>query len=160
MFGEKLREMRTKKGLTQVQLAKLIGVSRDLYNKYERAGTRPSHETLVLLARALDTSVDYLIGNTNEEIEADSVHVEISKDVANDLDRTLRVLELQQDGLMFMGHPMNNETRTILISNIRHTIELGNKFTSLGLPTSKNNIDDLWDEFERKETHGDFNDKS
>ena len=61
MFSERMKKKREDKGLTQAELARRIGVGRDLYNKYERAGTQPSNETLVLLAKELDTTVDYLL---------------------------------------------------------------------------------------------------
>ncbi|MCL2545743.1 MAG: XRE family transcriptional regulator [Oscillospiraceae bacterium] len=61
MFSERLKAKRKERGLTQAELARRIGVGRDLYNKYERTGTRPSHETLVLLAAELNTTIDYLL---------------------------------------------------------------------------------------------------
>jgi transcriptional regulator with XRE-family HTH domain len=67
MLSEKLKQKREEKGLNQAQLARKIGVTRDLYNKYERAGIRPSHETLVLLARELGTTVDYLISDSPDQ---------------------------------------------------------------------------------------------
>jgi len=69
MFSEKLRQKRKEKGLSQAELARRIGVGRDSYNKYERTGVRPSHETLVLLAKELNVSIDYLLGHTNKSCE-------------------------------------------------------------------------------------------
>jgi len=66
MFVERLKRKREEQGFTQAELARRIGVSRDLYNKYERAGIRPTHETLISLAVELRTTVDYLIGSTND----------------------------------------------------------------------------------------------
>lgn len=37
MLGEKLRALRLQKGLTQVQLAEMVGISNNLYNKYEKS---------------------------------------------------------------------------------------------------------------------------
>lgn len=61
MFCERLKQKRQEKGLTQIELAKRVGISRDLYNKYERAGIRPSYEILISLAEELDTTIDFLI---------------------------------------------------------------------------------------------------
>ena len=66
MFSERLKQQRMKKGLSQSELARRVGVGRDSYNKYERSGTNPSHETLVLLATELDTTVDFLLGKTDD----------------------------------------------------------------------------------------------
>ena len=65
VFSKRLQSKRIEKGLSQNALAKKIGLSRSLYNKYERAGIQPSYETLILLANELNTTVDYLIGNTD-----------------------------------------------------------------------------------------------
>jgi transcriptional regulator with XRE-family HTH domain len=60
MFNVRLKRRREYKRLTQAELARRVGVGRDSYNRYERAGIQPSIETLVRLAEVLDTSVDYL----------------------------------------------------------------------------------------------------
>lgn len=61
MLGEKLRALRLQKSLTQVQLAEMVGISNNLYNKYEKKNVRPPYETLVKLASALDTSLSVLL---------------------------------------------------------------------------------------------------
>lgn len=61
MLGEKLRALRLQKGLTQVQLAEMVGISNNLYNKYEKKDVRPPYETLVKLASALNTSLSVLL---------------------------------------------------------------------------------------------------
>jgi len=65
MLDARLKERREAKGLTQAELARRVGVGRDSYNKYERAGVQPANETLVRLASTLDTTVDYLLGKSN-----------------------------------------------------------------------------------------------
>lgn len=72
MFTDRLKECRESQGLSQVELADKIGISKDLYNKYERTVTRPSFETLCNIATALNVSTDYLLGlseykNINEQ---------------------------------------------------------------------------------------------
>lgn len=61
MLGEKLRALRLQKGLTQVQLAEMVDISNNLYNKYEKKDVRPPYETLVKLASALNTSLSVLL---------------------------------------------------------------------------------------------------
>lgn len=39
---EKLKELREKRGLSQAEVAQEIGISRQMYNKYERGDTEPS----------------------------------------------------------------------------------------------------------------------
>lgn len=59
-LGTKLREARTAAGLTQAQLAELIGVSRKTINTVENGVFVPSTTLALKLARALKTSVEEL----------------------------------------------------------------------------------------------------
>lgn len=62
-FSERLRDIREKKGLTQAQLAKKVGLNNNqTYNRYEMNNASPSLHTLKKLAIALDVSVNKLIG--------------------------------------------------------------------------------------------------
>jgi transcriptional regulator with XRE-family HTH domain len=66
MIHERLKKRRQEKGLKQAELARIVGVGRDSYNKYERSGVNPSLEVLARIATALDTTTDYLLGNTDD----------------------------------------------------------------------------------------------
>lgn len=57
-----IAKAREAKGLTQAQLAELMGVDRSYVNRWEREGPGPGLETLAVIARKLDTSVTALIG--------------------------------------------------------------------------------------------------
>ena len=57
-----LREIRIKRGLSQKELAELIHVSRSNYSYYENGQRWPNEETLIAISKALDVSVDYLLG--------------------------------------------------------------------------------------------------
>lgn len=56
----RLREERARRGLTQAELAELVGVSRKTINTVENGIFVPSTVLALRLARALDTSVDTL----------------------------------------------------------------------------------------------------
>lgn len=57
-----LKELRVQAGISQQQLADVIGVSQQSINKYENHNIEPDIRTLVALADYFETSVDYLIG--------------------------------------------------------------------------------------------------
>lgn len=61
-FSDKLKAVRKSKKMTQVELAKKIGVSKWAITSYEQARTYPSVETLIRICEALDISSDYLLG--------------------------------------------------------------------------------------------------
>lgn len=65
-FGKKLRESREAKGFSQRDLAKLLNTSYSVIGKYERDEMMPSIEAAKKIAGILDTSVAYLLGETQE----------------------------------------------------------------------------------------------
>jgi len=60
-LGKKIRDLRFRRGLTVQQLADLSGLSKGFISQVENDRTSPSLATLRDLARALDTSVAYLV---------------------------------------------------------------------------------------------------
>ncbi|MFN6087992.1 MAG: helix-turn-helix domain-containing protein [Cyclobacteriaceae bacterium] len=65
-FGKRLRECREAKELSQQDLAKLMKTSYTVIGKYEREEMLPSIEVAKNLAKFLDTTVGYLLGETKE----------------------------------------------------------------------------------------------
>lgn len=66
-FGEKLKQLRTDKGLTQEELATTVGISRRTYVSYEQEGRYPRKRELYgKLADALSCDANYLITEDEE----------------------------------------------------------------------------------------------
>lgn len=64
MVKFRLRFLRTNKGLTQTQLAELIGLDQSHISKLETGTTKPSYDTLTKLAAALGVTVASLLDET------------------------------------------------------------------------------------------------
>ena len=60
-IGEKLKALRTERGLTQEQLAARLYVSRTAVSKWETGGGSPNLDSLQAVARLFDVSVDDLL---------------------------------------------------------------------------------------------------
>lgn len=65
-FGKKLRERREAKGLSQNDLAKLLNTNHSIIGKYERDEVKPSIDVVKNIADELDTSVGFLLGESND----------------------------------------------------------------------------------------------
>ena len=63
----RIRDLREDSDLTQTQLAKLIGMSQTGYSKYETGENDIPTNILIKLALLHETSVDYLLGLTDEK---------------------------------------------------------------------------------------------
>ena len=69
MFADRLRQLRKTHGITQEQLATIIGVERSSIGKYEgKQGTIPSDDVKLRIAEYFHVSIDYLMGNTDVSI--------------------------------------------------------------------------------------------
>lgn len=63
MFGERLKELRKAKGVSQEELSEALDVSRQSISKYENGAAEPSFDKLTLIAKFFDVSFDYLLGD-------------------------------------------------------------------------------------------------
>lgn len=62
IFPQRLKELRLKKGLTQTEIGKKIGVKQSTFTNWENGKREPNFETLIKLADLLEVSVDLLLG--------------------------------------------------------------------------------------------------
>ena len=64
-FQERLRLLRTEKGLSQRQVAEEFGITKVGYQNYEAGRREPSLDALSALADFFNVSIDYLFGRTD-----------------------------------------------------------------------------------------------
>lgn len=62
MFGKKLKELRKKSGVTQTELADVLGITQQAVGKWESGRSEPDSDTLRRLAEYFETSIDSLLG--------------------------------------------------------------------------------------------------
>ena len=67
--ADRLKQLRKVKGVTQKQLAEILGITERHYRKYEAGAVDPPTSTSVKLSDYFNVSLDYLVGKTdNPEI--------------------------------------------------------------------------------------------
>ena len=62
----RLRSLREDRDLNQTQVAKLLSMSQTGYSKYETGENDIPTAVLITLARFYNTSIDYLLGETDD----------------------------------------------------------------------------------------------
>ena len=67
MLGARIARLRKAAGMNQAELAEKIGVSTSAIGMYEQGRREPSCALLVSLARALGTTLQYLLTGDEEE---------------------------------------------------------------------------------------------
>lgn len=70
--GEKLKEVRTKKGISQKALAEYLGISDRAISKWETGLSQPSAKNLIMTARILNVAVEELLVSESCEIHHES----------------------------------------------------------------------------------------
>ena len=88
--GNRIAELREKRGWTQEELSKAIGITRAALSHYEKNRRKPDFEILTKLADQFNVSIDYLIGRTKDP------NAELEQNVRDFVDQ----LELSDDDLL------------------------------------------------------------
>lgn len=89
MLSEKIRNLRFNRGFSQVDLAKILGVTKQSVSNWENENIMPSIDMLIKLAQLFSVSTDYLLGlsekhnlNTEGLTELQIAHIQA---VINDI---------------------------------------------------------------------------
>lgn len=120
-FGNRLKELRLKKELTQEELGKILGKSKNNISQYERNARQADDETKKQLAQLFNVSLDYLLGFTNDPTPIGQPRKE--KEIDEELNGFIEKLK-STDGLMFSGEPLDDHTRKLLLKTIQNVKEL------------------------------------
>jgi transcriptional regulator with XRE-family HTH domain len=60
-LGDNLKKIRTKKGITQIEISKKLGVNRSFVSNLENGKTNPTLATITKLAQVLGVSTNELL---------------------------------------------------------------------------------------------------
>lgn len=84
-FQERLKKLRLAKKLTQDDMAKLLGITRQAYGYYESATNQreTDHEATKKLANFFNVSIDYLLENTDNPSPIDNDEEEFQKVISD-----------------------------------------------------------------------------
>lgn len=61
----RLKELREKRGMSQVRLAIELDLNQNTISRYESGAREADYRTLIAIADYFDVSLDYLLGRTN-----------------------------------------------------------------------------------------------
>lgn len=107
----RLRELRTNRGLTQKDVANIIGKTFQAYSYYENGKREMDTNTLSTLANFYGVTIDYLLGNSERPNNVTVVDVETTA-----LEKALNLLA-----------KMNEEQRKTAIAILKALAEQNNK---------------------------------
>ncbi len=62
MYGQRLKEIRQEKGLTQTKLAQMLSTTQSTVGKYEREEIQLTVDVIIKICKMFEISSDYLLG--------------------------------------------------------------------------------------------------
>lgn len=63
----RLKELREKKGISQLKLAMDLNMNQNSISRYENGQREADYRTLIMFADYFNVSIDYLLGRTNDK---------------------------------------------------------------------------------------------
>ena len=91
-IGSKIKQLRSQRNISQIDLAKQLGVSKSVISSYENEIHLPPYDVLLQMARIFGVSTDYLLGApTNKTIAVDGLtdkQIEALTTIVNELRET------------------------------------------------------------------------
>lgn len=126
MLGDKIKKLRKLQKINQQQLADAVNLSRSAISMIESNRNGASPDKLREIADFFGVTVDYLLSadEANGNIEEIKISKKAEKDIEKALAQTLEDLENSQDGLMFSGEPLDDETRELLKISLENSMRL------------------------------------
>jgi transcriptional regulator with XRE-family HTH domain len=79
-FSSRLKQLRTDKGLSKLELSEIAQVHHVQIGRYENKGAMPSADVLAKLANALSVSTEYLLNGNKEDFANETL---IDKELLN-----------------------------------------------------------------------------
>ena len=101
---DNLREIREKKGITQIKLSVEIEVSQEMISHYEIGESKPNIDNLIKLADYFKCSTDYLLNRTNIPTMLDNINK----------------YNMETADLIYKYNALSDEDKQHLISYLNH----------------------------------------
>ena len=94
MLGQTLKELRFRRGITQAEFARDLGVSQQAVGGWEVNRSEPSFDTLKRIAAYFNVSIDYLLGEDmlKTDNEAEDALLDGYRHLNSEGQRTLMML--------------------------------------------------------------------
>jgi transcriptional regulator with XRE-family HTH domain len=115
ILGQRLKQLRKQRGLSQQEVANRLKINRVTYSQYEVNRRQPDYETLNKIADFYQVSLDYLVGRTDDpQGTVDHKNFKVTTDI-------IEFLEKSND-LHVGGQKLSEKQRKILIDFMKSVV--------------------------------------
>ncbi len=96
LFGDKLKELRKNKNMTQEDVGKLCDVAKQTISNWESNITQPPFEVVTKLAQYFNVTTDYLLGFNQDDLDRiDKLNIALREAGLVNSDETLKEEEIK-----------------------------------------------------------------
>lgn len=86
MFAQRLRELRSEKGVVQKDVANFLNITTSAYGFYEQGKRVPDTDIMIKLSNYFNVSLDYLLGKTDVRNYTEDSNITIALNSDTDYD--------------------------------------------------------------------------
>lgn len=116
ILGDRIKNLRKKQGLTQDEIAEMLGIKRSNFSAYETGRTIPPSDKLDQLADILKATTDYLLGKTDVNLydwipskEEQKTPAEEQEFVEDSKLSEIPIEKLNEYKLVYKGYELSDE---------------------------------------------------
>lgn len=80
VLGKRIKQLREKEGLNQIELAKLLNIGNTTLSQYETGQRIPSDDVKIKISKLFKVSLDYLLGVSDVQNSKDDISVALESD--------------------------------------------------------------------------------
>ncbi len=125
-FGQRLKELRKAKKITQQELGDIIHVSKVSISGYETGNRSPDSTTLNAIADYFGVSLDYLQGRTDNDQELYKLSEKETKDIAIEVQNMLEGMNTDAE-VNFYGEPMSDDDKELLAAALETALQVSKR---------------------------------
>lgn len=152
---ERIKELRTEKGYTQEELAKLLGLnSKSNIANYENGTNSPSDKIKLKMCKLFNCSMDYLMGltsheNPKEELEKRLYNFDLTEDEYNDAINCFMTDDIRAlSFVLLFSTEQNSKEYNVLLTILAYVSDY---IADIKLPNDKSTLDPLIRDIFQKE---------
>lgn len=120
-IGNRIKQLRTEKNITQEELGKIVGVVKSTMSMYESGKSTPNDDIKKVLANYFNVSIDYLMGFTDEKKQYKDADPDLNKKDLKDIEKaTERFLQGLEGGAMLNGEILDEQDFELFKQAVRN----------------------------------------
>lgn len=124
-ISNRIKEALELRGMKQIDLVEKTKIGKSSISTYISGEYEPKQKNIYKIAKALNVSESWLMGNdVDMEKDSSTLSPRDERDIEKKLQHTLDELTNSQEALMFMGNPLDDDTKELLRLSLENSLNI------------------------------------